>query len=102
VTGHRGEPWPPNFVRDLRALIWAWDPADLVDLSPPEDEYDWLVTPVSGWLRARLPPEEMADRLRRQLPKLFGVKAPGDTLDFATAVIAWYRDEISEPTNTPP
>ncbi len=33
------------FIREVRARIWAWDPAGLVEAGVPEDEYDCLVGP---------------------------------------------------------
>ena len=98
MTGLLRERWRhPDFIPDLRARVWAWDPVALVEHDPPEDEYDCLVTPISGWLRADISPEAMADRLREQVSKHFGTKAPDDTLSFARAVIAWYHAEPPDP-----
>jgi hypothetical protein len=86
----------PDFIRELRARVWAWDPVALVDFGPPEDEYDCLVTPISGWLRADLTPEAMADRLQHELASHFGSSPPADTLDFATSVVVWYQAQPAD------
>jgi len=83
----------PDYIKDIRARVWAWDPVGLAEFHPPEDEYDCLVTPISGWLRADLSPDAVANRLGDELSSHFGTNPPDDTLDFSTAIVAWYHAE---------
>jgi hypothetical protein len=85
-------PWPPypDFVRDLQARVWTWDPVRLAEFEPPKDEYDCIVTPLSGWLRARLAPDEVASRLTNFVGDHFGYQ-PSGTDEFAASTVAWYR-----------
>jgi hypothetical protein len=85
-------PWPPypGFVRDLRRHVWSWDPVGLAAHKPAEDEYDSIVSPLSGWLRGGLDPDALEARLRRLLMNQFSMRAPRGTRRFAERIIAWY------------
>jgi hypothetical protein len=85
-------PWPPypEFVRELRRHVWSRDPVGLAAHSPPEDEYDSVVSPLSGWLRGGLDADALETRLGRLLMDEFSMRAPGDTRRFAERIIAWY------------
>ena len=80
----------PEFVREVRSRIWRWDPAHLVPLGVPEDEYDCLAGPVTGWLRKGLTADALAERLRRFVRSHFGIDASG-TDEFARSIVSWYR-----------
>ena len=75
-------------LRDLEARIVAWDPVGLIGSGAPIDEYDCLVGPVAGGLRAGLSAEELAETLDRFIESHFGLKASG-AAEFAADVIAW-------------
>jgi hypothetical protein len=81
-----------QFIRDVRERIWAWDPARLAGLDAPDDEYDCVVGPVTGWLRQGLRAETLAERLRTFVRQDFGVD-PVDTETFAAGLVAWYDAE---------
>ena len=79
-----------GFVDDLRERVWSSDPVQLEEFQPPRDEYDRIVTPLSGWLRARLAPDQVASRLAALVGDHFGHE-PSGTVEFAVDIVAWYR-----------
>ena len=54
-----------EFLRMLSDRIWAWDPIGVAGIGAPNDEYDCLVAPVSGWLKEGLAASAIAERLDR-------------------------------------
>jgi hypothetical protein len=79
-----------DFIREVRARIWTWDPAGLAEVGAPDDEYDCLVGPVTGGLREGLSPEALADRLRRFVLDDFAME-PNGTEAFASDLVEWYQ-----------
>lgn len=84
-----------QFIREVRARVWAWDPVGLADIGAPADEYDCLVGPVTGALREGLSADDVADRLREQVIEHFGVD-PSGTAAFSVGLIAWYRESRTD------
>jgi hypothetical protein len=80
-----------QFIREVRARIWTWDPIGLAEMGAPEDEYDCLVGPVTGALREHLSADDMADRMRVQVIDHFGVE-PSGTEAFSVGILAWYDE----------
>lgn len=81
-----------EFIGEVRERIWAWDPAGLAGLGAPDDEYDRVVSPLTGWLREGLPADALAERLRRFLAQNFGVDPIG-TETFVASLVFWYDGE---------
>ena len=67
----------------------------LAAMGAPEDEYDWLVSPISDWLRENLTPANLAERIGHELathPAGRGLVH----LDFAEGLVAWYHSDSAE------
>ena len=80
-----------QFLGEVRARIWTWDPIGLAEMGAPEDEYDCLVGPVTGALREHLSADVMADRLRLHVIDHFAVE-PSGTEAFSDGIVAWYHE----------
>ncbi|MFD3938931.1 hypothetical protein ACFWSF_33820 [Streptomyces sp. NPDC058611] len=86
--------WSTSTARDLRRLLNEWDPIGVADLVG--DEYDCMIAPLFGRLRAGAGRAEIDAFLRHELEDHFGLgpsgPQPGAPAEQAMAarVLAWW------------
>jgi hypothetical protein len=73
-------------MRELGALVNAWDPAGLVSAGAPADEYE---CPLFSRLSQGVSPHVLAEWLRVHVTERFG-SDPIDSEQFVQRVIDWY------------
>ena len=79
-------------MRELQALFNEWDPAGLLNLGAPSDEYECLVGPTLSRLSQGLSAGALASWLTAHIADHFGVP-PGDAGPFAERAAEWYRSQ---------
>lgn len=89
--------WFKERERELREIVWDWDPMGLV--GPPDDEYDFLIHRVLGELVRGADQEVIADAMGDEMNKAFGPAPNPDSGDrsFASQVLDWYRRAPAPP-----
>jgi transcriptional regulator with XRE-family HTH domain len=104
LAARRARP-SPDLLRQVREILWQWDPLDLTDDraagAPIDDEYDDLIPPVLTLLRAGAGPDVLAAYLRRVMVEDYGLSTrPDPELDAAAdRLVRWWprRHDTDEP-----
>lgn len=88
VDGRDGE----RVMRDVRALLMEWDALGVADEPAAADEYDCLIGPVVGHLRAGADAASLRDWIARERASHFGLGADaGADRALADALLSWWR-----------
>jgi hypothetical protein len=88
--------------RELRDLVNSADPAGLVGMGSPLDEYECLVGPVMRLLEQRAPHEAIVAFLTGEFREHFGVEVPDTVIvQLAAATATWHRTQWSQPNALP-
>jgi hypothetical protein len=77
-------------MRELQELVNEWDPAGLLAIGAPKDEYDCLVGPILSRLARSATAPELAEWVTSHVADHFGVR-PANPHRFVQKVVAWYR-----------
>ncbi len=78
----------------LEDLIDAWDPAGLLQIGAPKDEYECLVAPILSHLKRGDDPVQLATWLQSYIADHFEVSSP-DARAFAEKVWAWHQEQLA-------
>lgn len=80
----------------LLTLLNGWDPAGLLQVGAPRDEYDWIADKLLDLLSRSAGKEEIAGFLEREVREHFGTAVP-DASQFAAKALAWFQMVSREP-----
>ena len=95
MAASRGR-WFKDRHRELRALVWAWDPLRLE--GAPDDEYDFLVDAVLGEVVRGGDDRRLTQLLESELGERFGPSdQPLDSSQFIAAVRGWFQETTPRP-----
>jgi hypothetical protein len=88
--------WFKDRHRELRVLVWAWDPLRLE--GAPDDEYGFIVDAVLGELVRGADDGRLAERVATELGEALGAShQPLDSAQFVAAVRRWFQDTPPRP-----
>jgi len=79
----------------LLTLMNGWDPAGLLAVGAPRDEYDSVIDKLLGLLSRQATAEEVTRFLEDEISRHFGV-TPKGAAQFATKSISWFRIASAE------
>lgn len=83
--------------QQLRDLLMGWDPIGVAGVPQAADEYDCMLDPILGRLRAGADSKTLAAWLRTQVGEHFGLQADAEREQlFAQRAIAWWAVRSGE------
>ncbi len=83
-------------MRELLELVNEWDPAGLLAVGAPGDEYECLAGPLLSRLVHGATSSELAGWLNSHVAEHFGV-VPADPQPFVQKAQAWYQSRSQMP-----
>jgi hypothetical protein len=67
-----------------------WDPLGWIEAGAPPEEYDYVTGPLMRKLEERSGEAAVASYVASAFEEHYGAR-PGETIDFAVLVVAWYE-----------
>jgi hypothetical protein len=82
-------------MREIRALLMEWDALGVADEPAAADEYDCMIGPLYGHLRAGADAAVLRDWIAHELVDHFGLQPhPSSDTALAAALVAWRERRV--------
>lgn len=82
-------------MSEIRALLMEWDALGVADEEAAADEYDCMIGPLYGHLRAGADAAVLRDWIARELVDHFGLQPhPSSDAALAEALVAWRERRV--------